>query len=309
MILNLVRRLALLIAVGVTAAATGCGGDDSGGSDADVVVIASTTHLADLAVNVAGERAEVDGILSAESDPHDYEPLPSDAEGLLEADLLLESGGDVDLWMDQLIESSGSDARELVLLDRVEATGDDPHWWQDPANAISAVEAIRDDLIEVDPEGRATYEDNAAAYVRDLRELDREIARCIERVPMSRRLLVTSHDALGPFADRYRIEVVGAVLPALTTQAQPSAGETAELVDLIRETGVSTVFPEAGVSGELEAAIAEEADASIGGELWADALGPEGSDGATYIAAMQANAEKLVDGFSGGETACSFEPR
>lgn len=302
----MILSCSIALVVGIALVASGCGNDDAG-SDAGLTVTASTTQLADLARNVTGDRASVDAILSASSDPHDYEPLPSDAEGLLESDLILRSGGDVDVWVDQLIESSGSDAPGLVLLDRVEASGDDPHWWQDPLKAIVAVEAIRDELIAVDPAGRGTYTGNAAGYIGELERLHAEVARCMDRVPEDERRLVTSHDALGHYADRYGIEVVGAVLPALTTQAQPSAGETAELVELIRETGVSTVFPEAGVSGELEAAIAGEAGAVVGGELWADALGPEGSDGSTYIASIQANTEKLVAGFSGGEETCSFE--
>ena len=116
---------------------------------------------------------------------------------------------------------------------------------------------------------------------------------------------MTSHDALGYFADRYGIEVVGAAIPALTTQAQPSAGETAELVELIEGEDVGTIFPEAGVSESLEDAIADEAGASVGGELWADALGPEGSSGATYVDAMRSNAETIATGMSGGEAGCS----
>ena len=296
-ILNLCTALAVFSLV---VAVAGCG--DSG-DEPGVVVTATTTQLADLARNVAGERAEVDGLLSTSSDPHDYEPRPSDAEALIDADLILKSGGDVDAWLDQLVESAGSDAPELVLLDRVdqlEADGEvDPHWWQDPRNAVLAVDAIRDDLIAVDPDGRAQYERNAAAYVAEIERLDRGIAACIERVPESERKLVTSHDSLGYFANRYGIEVIGTAIPALTTQAQASAGETAELVDLIRDEDVTSVYPEAGVSSELEEAIAEEAGATVGEELWADTLGPEGSGGETYLGALASNAEAMVDGFGG----------
>lgn len=302
---------ATFLLVGLLAA--GCGDDSS--SDGDVQVTVSTTQAADLARNVAGDRAEITGILSTNSDPHDYEPQPSDAESLLDADLIIESGGDVDPWMGELVESSGSDAPELTLIDHVdtrEGEGDseegvDPHWWQDPTNAILAVEAIRDELIEADPDGAETYEANADAYIDRLTALDEGIAKCMDEVPVDQRKLVTSHDALGYYADRYDIEIIGAVIPALTTQAQASAGETAELVELIRETGVSTIFPEAGVSQQLEDAIASEADAEVGPELWADTLGPEGSDGATYIESLESNTTNLVEGFTAGAESCSFE--
>jgi ABC-type Zn uptake system ZnuABC Zn-binding protein ZnuA len=303
---TILSLFSVLLLLGGVLSACGGGGED----EAAVTVTATTTQAADLARNVAGERAEVVGLLTAGSDPHDYEPRPSDAEALIDSDLIVRSGGDVDGWLDQLIESSGSEAPELVLLDRVEtidAGGEpDPHWWQDPVNAIRAVEAIRDELIAVDPDGRREYERNAAAYVADLRRLDREVAACIDGLPAADRKLVTSHDSLAYFADRYGIEVVGTAIPALTTQAQASAGETAELVDLIRAEEVPAVFPEAGVNPDLEEAIATEADAVVGGELWADALGPEGSDAETYTGALAVNAATIPSGLSRGELGCQF---
>ena len=313
------------LAAGLSFSLPACGGDGGGGS-ADPTVVASTTEVADLARNVAGDRAEVIGILAPNSDPHDYEPRPSDAESIAEADLVVQSGGDLDLWLDDVVESSGTDAPVTTLIDSVQtiegaphehedehsgAEEDaeeetDPHWWEDPRNAILAVEAIRDGLIEVDPDGRRDYEANADDYIARLEDLDAQVADCMNAVPAEHRKLVTSHDALGYFAERYDIEVVGAAIPALTTQAQPSAGETAELVDLIRSEGVNAVFPEAGVNTDLEQAIADETGAEIGGELWADTLGPEGSGAETYLEAMAANAATLAEGFSGRERGCAF---
>ena len=117
---------------------------------------------------------------------------------------------------------------------------------------------------------------------------------------------MTSHDALGYYASRYGIEVIGAAIPSLSTQAQASAGATEELIERIRATGVTTVFPEAGVSPDLEAAIADGAGARIGGELWADTLGPEGSSGATYVDSIRSNARTLAEGMSAGRVTCDF---
>ena len=308
MILNCTAALIFCITA-VTWA--GCGDDTGPGTASGLAISAGTTQLADIARNVAGGRATVDGILDANSDPHDYEPKPSDVEGIADADLILRSGGDPDLWLDQIIESSGSNAPVLTLIDHVDTiedaeSGTDPHWWQNPLNAIAATDAIRDALVELDPNGERAYEANAAAYVAELKDLDAAIAACVDAVPADRRKLVTSHDALDYYADRYGIEVIGAAIPALTTQAQPSAGETAELVDTISSAGVSTIFPEAGVSAELEGVIADEAGATVGGELWADTLGPEGSDGATYVESLASNTAKLVAGFTGGEQGCSI---
>jgi ABC-type Zn uptake system ZnuABC Zn-binding protein ZnuA len=294
------------VAIGVS----GCGSSDANGR---LAVSATTTQVADLVRNVAGDRASVDGILAANSDPHEYEPRPSDAAALADADVIFRSGGDVDVWLDQILESSGSDAPVDSLIDAAttlpapDSSETDPHWWQDPRNAIAAVASIRDQLDAADPEGESTYDANARRYTATLRDLDSQIAACIDEVPASERKLVTSHDSLGYYAHRYGLEVIGAAIPATNTQAQASAGETADLIGLIQSEGVRAVFPEAGVSEKLEQAIASQAGATVGGQLWADALGPEGSDGATYVEALAANTRTLVDGLTGGEQQCSID--
>jgi zinc/manganese transport system substrate-binding protein len=288
------------------ALAAGCGAEPT--SDAEVRAVATTTHVADLVRNVGGERVAVDGILSADADPHDYEPRPSDAAALAEADVVFKSGGELDEWLDELVKSAGGDVAEVTLLDSVrsiEQAGEtDPHWWQDPRNAVLAVAAIADALSEADPAGRAAYRRNSAAYVRELRRLDSQIERCMERVAPDKRRLVTTHDSLGYFARRYGIEVIGSVIPSLSTQAQPSAKDVDELVEQIEREGVEAIFPEAAVSQRLERAISRESGADVGGELWTDSLGSEGSGGETYVEAMRANADALAEGMSGGRVRC-----
>ena len=294
---------ALAFAACLTSTSLGCGSD--GGASSELTVIATTTHVGDLVRNVAGRRVDVRQLLQPGSDPHDFEPRPSDARTLAEADVVIRSGGEVDEWLSDLIESAGGDPAVVTLIDHVRRRGDDPHWWQDPRNAPRAVTAIRDALSKADPGGRRSYAQNARAYSRRLRKLDRSVARCIRSVPPSERRLVTTHDALGYFANRYGIEVVRALIPSLSTQAQPSAGDTAKLVDQIRGAGVKAVFPESSLNPKLERAVSREAGAEVGGRLWADALGPRGSAGATYIGSIAANTETLVDGFSGGRRSCT----
>ncbi|HWH43844.1 MAG TPA: metal ABC transporter substrate-binding protein [Thermoleophilaceae bacterium] len=290
-------------------AAAGCG---SGGSDASIRLAATTPPAADLVRAVAGDRAAVTALLPLNADPHDYEPRPSDARAVAEADAIFRSGGDLDDWTGELVEGAGAEAPVLHLIDAVdtiEAGGEaDPHWWHDPRNAVKAVAAIRDELSDIDPSGDAVYERNAAAYSARITKLDERIAACIRRIPRERRRLVTSHDALGYFAERYGLEVVGSTIPALTTQAQPSAGETAELIDLIRERDVPAVFPEAGVGTRLERAIARETGARVGDELYADTLGPQGSPGDTYLGALAANARRISAGLGGSRAGCEIEP-
>jgi zinc/manganese transport system substrate-binding protein len=300
-------RTALLVpAFALALAAAGCGdreGENGPGGGA-VAAVATTTIVGDLVGNVGGNRVHVDTLLPADADPHGFEPRPSDAIALAEAELVVRSGGDLDEWLDDLIESAGGDAAELTLLDSVRAVGDDPHWWQDPRNAIRAAEAVRDALAEADPHGRRVYERNAARYVRELRALDDEIERCMQRVAAEKRKLVTTHDALGYFAERYGLEVIGSVIPSLSTQAQPSAKEVDALVGQIEEEGVEAIFPEAAVSQRLERAISRESGAEVGRELWTDSLGGEGSGAQSYLEAMRANADALAEGMSGGRVSC-----
>jgi zinc/manganese transport system substrate-binding protein len=163
---------------------------------------------------------------------------------------------------------------------------------------------VRDALIKADPEGRAAYRRNAAAYSQRLRRLDSEIAACMAKVPTGQRKLVTTHDALGYFANRYGVEVVGALIPSRSTQAQPSVKDINALVDQIRDEGVEAIFPETAVNDKLEQAVSREAHAEVGKPLWADSLGREGSTGDTYLKAMAFNTEVMVDGMTAGEVAC-----
>lgn len=302
--------LLLLFAAASATVATGCGDSDSQASGAELTVVATTTQVADFVRNVGGDRVDVHGILGTNADPHEYEPRPSDVGAIGDAPLVFKSGGDIDAWLDELIENAGGDPRVVTLIDSVhriegEHGETDPHWWEDPRNTIRAVAVIRDALIEADPDGRATYERNAGAYLRRLQALDREIADCMRRVPADKRRLVTTHDALGYFADRYDVEVVGALIPSLSTQAQPSARDINELVDQIRREGVEAIFPETALNQRLENAVSREAGAKVGGQLWADALGPEGSGAETYLDAMRKNTNTMAEGMSGGAVSCS----
>jgi ABC-type Zn uptake system ZnuABC Zn-binding protein ZnuA len=300
------RVASALFAVLVLAAvalAAGCG-DDSGSSGSGPTVVATTTQVADLVREVGGDRVNVDGMLRPGGDPHDYEPRPSDVASVAKAEVVFRSGGEVDHWLDDVIGNAGGDAQVVSLIDSVHRLGDDPHWWQNPRNAVLAVETIRARLTKLDPGGASVYRRNAERVQSELRRLDADIAACVARVPPAKRKIVTTHDALGYFADRYGVKVVGAVIPSLSTQAQASAGDVQRLVEQIRREGVEAVFPESSVNPDIERAIAREAGARIGDSLYADSLGAAGTPGATYAGALAADADALVRGMSGGRVDC-----
>jgi ABC-type Zn uptake system ZnuABC Zn-binding protein ZnuA len=294
----------------------GCAASSSGSSD-QVHVVATTTQIGDFVREVGGSAVAVDQILQPNTDPHEYEPRPSDIEGAADAKLVFANGDNLDAWVSQVVSESGSDAKVVDLGAGVpmklsgesggaEASRYDPHWWHDPRNVEAAVREVSSQLAAADPKHARQFHGNAAAYLRRVKRLDGRISSCIASVPRSERKLVTDHDAFNYFAKRYGITVVGAVIPSQTTQAQPSAQDVSNLVGLIKREGVHAVFPESSVSPKLAQTIASETGALSNYTLYGDTLGPPGSSGSTYLGMEAANADAMVRGFTGGKRGCAM---
>jgi ABC-type Zn uptake system ZnuABC Zn-binding protein ZnuA/ABC-type Mn2+/Zn2+ transport system permease subunit len=312
-----VQRAPALVAAGLVLAALAAGGCGGGSSDAggELPVVATTTQIGDFVRAVGGNAVAVDQILEPNTDPHEYEPRPSDIAGAAGAKLVFASGDGLDDWIEEVVSDSGSDAQVVDLgaaapirlpgeSSGAEASKYDPHWWHDPRNAEAAVREIERRLAVADPAHRSQFARNANAYLSQLRRLDAGIARCMGSIPASRRKLVTDHDAFGYFANRYGIDVVGAVIPSQTTQAQPSAKDLSALAALIEREQVEAIFPESSLSPKVAEAIAAQTGASADHTLYGDTLGPSGSDGATYLQMEAANADSLARGFTGGRRGC-----
>ena len=295
-----VPRVAL--AAGAAALLAGCG---SAGAQHGPVVVATTTQIGDWARVVGGDAITVHQLLQPNTDPHEYEPRPDDVVATAGAAAVLESGDGLDDWMEKVVSRAGGDPQVVVLGGHLPVKRkDDPHWWHDPRNAEAAVREIAATLERVDAEHRGVYAANAARYRSTLDTLDRKIAACVDRVPAAERKVVTSHDAFGYFASRYGIRIVGAVIPSQTTQAQPSAGDVARLIALIKREHVKAVFPESSLNPQLAEQIARETGATAKYRLYGDTLGARGSPGATYVSMERANADELVRGMTGGRVGC-----
>jgi zinc/manganese transport system substrate-binding protein len=316
--------LAITVAAALIA---GCGSGDGdnaattrGAATASVPrieVVATTTQLGDIVRAVGGEAVDVHQILKPNTDPHDYEPRPDDIQQTTDAALVVQSGDNLDKWMGDVVDNAGGhptvldagQGRPVTLPGErsgPEASHFDPHWWHDPVNVEYAVARIRAALVTADRKAKATIDEGASAYLAKVKALDAGIRRCIDQVPAAQRKLVTDHDAFGYFAKRYGIDVVGAVIPSQTTQAQPSAGDLAKLSAVIEREHVPAVFPESSINAMLAKAIARQTGASASYTLYGDTLGPADSAGATYLGMEQANADAMVRGLTAGKDHCTI---
>ncbi len=170
----------------------------------------------------------------------------------------------------------------------------DPHFWFDPNRVKIAVNDIAARLSTIDPENMGVYLQNALEYGQQLDDLHIWIQEQVSAIPQERRLLVTSHDTFAYFADIYGFEVIGALIPSLAPDVEPSAEHLAGLVEVIREHNAPAVFSETTVSGKLPEALARETGATLF-QLYADSLGERGSPAGTYLGMMRANVGVLVE--------------
>jgi zinc/manganese transport system substrate-binding protein len=266
-------------------------------------VVATTPIIADLVRQVGGQRVEVESILPNNADAHDFEPRPEDIIKVEDAEAVFTHGLHLDEWANDLIENSGSDAHVFVVTDGIETLDSeeeefaegDPHVWFDPTRAQQMVENIAAGLSAVDPDGTESYQQRASAYNAQLSTLDQEIKDRIALIPEDQRKMVTNHDALGYYADRYGLTVVGTVFPGTDTRSEPSAREVAELVETIQEQGVKAIFAENVVNPALAEELANEAGVEIVDTLYTDSLGDPGSGGDTYIGLMQTDTRLIVE--------------
>lgn len=171
----------------------------------------------------------------------------------------------------------------------------DPHFWLDPTNVIHYVENIRDGLSQADPQGNDDYSRNAAAYIAEMQALDAWIAGQVAQIPPDQRLLVTNHESFGYFADRYGFEIIGTIIPSVSTLAMPTPQELARLIDTIRATGVKAIFLETGTNPQLAEQIAREAGIKVIASLYTHSLSAPGGEAPTYIEMMKYNTRTIVE--------------
>lgn len=306
-IFNITIRLSILLLLFLTS----CGSASQTESNT-LTVLASTSVLADIAQNVAGDRVQVGSLLPIGSDPHAYQAKPSDVTKIAESDLLILNGIEYENFIESLLENA--DGERVVVeatagltphedeehADEAESgqghehEAGDPHLWLDPNLVINYVENIRDGFIQVDPDGKEVYEKNADIYINQLKELDMWIVEQVKQIPVERKLLVTNHEALNYFAEQYGFEVVDSILPSFSSEASASAQEIASAIDLIKDSGAPAIFLGEVENADLANQIASETGVKVVDNLHLESL-TDGEPAGTYIDMMKHNVMQIVD--------------
>ncbi|MGE3077083.1 MAG: metal ABC transporter substrate-binding protein [Dehalococcoidia bacterium] len=289
--------LAGLVAV-VSFGACGDGGPATTGSGINVV--ATTTQIGALTRAVAGNNVALTVLLSAGADAHDYEPDPQAVKKIGKAKVVLRNGLGLDDWLSKTIDAAGGSAQVVTVTDGIEVhrsdEGDpDPHVWHDPTNAKIMVDNIVAALSRADPENAALFAANGDAYKKVLDETDQEVRRLIDEIPEANRKVVTNHDAFGYFFGRYGLELIGAIIPSSSKDAQTSAKELADLQDLIKAEGVKAIFAEEEVDPKIARELAADTGVTIVEGLYADSLGAPGSGADTVDGMLLFNARKISE--------------
>lgn len=285
-----------LVLVGV--AASGCGSGEEGSSSdggAAPKVLATTSILADVTDQVACGKLSVEPVVPLGADPHEFQPTVRDADRLQGAALVVANG----LGLEEGLSDSLDRARDegtVVLevgpdLDPEEVDGEqDPHVWTDPERMVTAAGVIGERLGEVSGLGVGKEEIArcTAAYQQRLRDLTTSMTATLAAVPPERRALVTAHESLGYFADRFGFRVVGAVIPSTSSLGESDPRQLDELAAEVRAAGVPAVFGEATSPGKVASALADRVGSGVQVvALGSESLGPAGSPTATYVELMQ----------------------
>ena len=273
-------------------------------------VIASFSILGDMVSRVGGDRIAVTTLVGPDGDAHVYEPTPDNVKAVAGAKLLVVNGLGFEGWMDRLAEASGYEGPVTVASNGVAARkmaeeeqgedhadhdhqGIDPHAWQDVANAVTYVKNIASGLDTADPEGKATYDANASAYIAELEALDAEARSAMAALPVDRRKIITSHDAFGYFGAAYGLTLLAP--EGVSTESEASAADVARIIRQIRQDAIPAIFVENIKDRRMIDQIAAETHAVVGGELYTDALSAKDGPAPTYVDMIRHNIGTLTE--------------
>ena len=261
---------------------------------------------------VAGEFVDVSILMGPGTDPHLFRPTRSDVGRLVASDLILWNGLDLEAQLEKTLHKLSKTKRvvavgEVVLADRLlrsEEGKRDPHLWMDPQLWALVLERAFTEVAALVPHKSIEIEARAKAYLAELAELDRQAEQALATVPERARILVTAHDAFSYFGKRYGYQVEG--VQGISTESEAGLKRIEDLVQLLAERRIPSVFVETSVSERnlralIEGAAARGWTVRIGGTLYSDAMGAADTKAGTYLGMMTENVEQMV-GALGGST-------
>ncbi|WP_420450281.1 metal ABC transporter solute-binding protein, Zn/Mn family [Ilumatobacter sp.] len=281
----------------------------------------TTDVLGDVVASAVGDAAAVEVIMPRGADPHDFAPSARQSEAMEGADLLIVNGAGFEEGMVDVVDAVAAGGTQVfTVADQVDLITDDdpdhgdggdeddddhdhggadPHLWTDPERVATALAALEPVVAGLDGVDAVVLGAAIDVYVRELAALVDDMGETLAVVEEDRRVLVTNHEVFAYFAERFDFEVVGAIVPSLTTSAEPSAAEVEELAGVIEQRSIPAIFAETTRATRLADALAAE----VGGgvevvELFSESLGEPGSGAETYLRMMRRNAELVAGALS-----------
>jgi len=298
----------VLLAIALSLGLNACGSSSSSkASNGKPTVIATTSILGDLVQQVGGNDVNVDVLIPRGADPHDFEPSASQAARLRDATLVVANGLGLEERLKSTLQSAAKDGATVFevgpLIDPLNRPGTDqpdPHFWLDPDRMIRAASLVADELARVTGIDRSRLGTNVKTYADTVQVATAYATLTLNTVPEGKRLLVTNHDALEYFANRFHYKVIGTIIPGGSTLAEPSASDLRDLVATIKVAGVNAIFSESTSSSKLADTVGRELGKKISiVELSTDTLGEPGSPTSTYQGLITTTARLIVNGLNG----------
>ncbi len=278
---------------------TGCNNRENSSSD-KIVAVSSINIISDIVKNIGGDKVESISICGVGIDPHTYHPKPEDIRTISQSDITFINGFTLEHWMEEIIDNAGGERPKIKVTEGItpkkkkKGFGDpDPHAWFNVQNVKIYAQNIAKGLSELDPDNKDYYNGNLENYSKQLDELDQWVKDQIATIPEGKRVLITSHDAFRYFGEAYGVEVHG--LQGLSTEAKVRTEDVTRIVDLIKSRGLRSVFIETSVNPKLLEQVSKETGAKVGGTLYSDSIGDEGTEGGTYIGAVKSNVTTIVN--------------
>ncbi len=286
-------------------------------TSAPIKAVASFSILGDLVRQVGGDRVQVDVLVGPGADAHVFQPSPSHAKQVAQAQVVFANGLGFEGWLQRLLGTAGYKGKPVLVTQGIKPLQNeehdqhhqagqhghhdhgeaDPHAWQSVPHAIAYVANIAKGLCAADAAGCDTYQKNAGAYTGQLRALDAEIKASWATIPAAQRKLITSHDAFGYYAQAYGVKFLAP--QGVSTDSEASAKGVAQLVRQIKKEKIKALFVESISDPRLIDQIGRETGVKPAGALFSDALSDASGPAGTYIAMMRANTQAMTRAIRG----------